>query len=279
LENIQRTDSFSLFPAVVAFTAITNQLWRDVAVFKATGKVSLRKQKFNKKEKMAIEKELRKIAKAHKNRFVNRFNVNLGIGAKQVEMMAAKEFGSSQSLEALLFSVVVESWMAFETLVADLFHTALDYGQADWRISVGSKFKEFRGGSNWEPQKIAPSIIHDPQKEYGSYLRDMGAISFQKFREIKFWYKTAFGEDVEKLFRVEGGYIRALSAVRNVILHQGGKADATYIKEVKKFPELSRAEENKLIQLDGEIVRKLRNAAIALGIELISWIDRMITPA
>ncbi len=57
-----------------------------------------------------------------------------------------------------------------------------------------------------------------------------------------------------------------------------GLADATYIKEVKKFPELAQVKENERVQLDGQIVRKLRNAAINLGNRLLLFIDQGITP-
>jgi hypothetical protein len=100
-------------------------------------------------------------------------------------------------------------------------------------------------------------------------------LSFQRYRLIKFWYKTAFGQNIEKLFnQIGGGYIRALSAVRNVILHRGGIADATYKKEIGRFPELNAVTETEPIHLDGVIVHKLRNAGIALGIELVTWIDK-----
>jgi hypothetical protein len=62
-------------------------------------------------------------------------------------------------------------------------------------------------------------------------------------------------------------------------LHKAGIADATYKNEVAKFSELNSVEENKHIRLDGEIVRKLRNAAIAVGIELLLYIDGLITTA
>jgi hypothetical protein len=281
--NLVRTDTFSVFPAAIAFEAIRDQLWRDCAVFKVMGKVAIRGQELSAKQKKAIEKELRKLVSAeHKQQAFagpSGIQTRIKIGANHVEGMASYELGSSDGIKALLFAVIVESWMAFEILVADLFYEALDHGPSEWRINVGRKHKEFSGGSNWEPQKVAPPVVHDPQENYGSFLKDNDAISFQKFRAIKFWYKTAFGEKAEKLFRdIEGGYIRALSAVRNVILHKGGIADATYKKEIQKFPELNSAEEKKLIRLDGEIVRKLRNAAIALGVELILYIDSVLVP-
>jgi hypothetical protein len=281
--NLARTDSFSVFPAVVGSESLKNQFWTDCAVFKVTGKLSTRKRKFDKKTEKAIRAEFSRLHKSGRSRwFKGKTDDQARIlsAANRIEFMCRHELGAHHSIEALFYAVVVESWMTFETFVADLFYEALNNGLPEWRINVGRKYKEFIGGSNWEPQKIAPRVVHDPQEAYGSFLKESDAISFQKFRSIKFWYKTAFGKGIEKFFReTESGYIRALSAVRNVILHKAGIADATYKNEVEKFPELNSVEENKLICLDGEIVRKLRNAAIAVGIELLLYIDGLITPA
>jgi hypothetical protein len=73
-------------------------------------------------------------------------------------------------------------------------------------------------------------------------------------------------------------YIQALAAVRNVIAHKAGMADEKYIKGVKSFPELNGIALNALIHLDGEIARKLSNAAISLGHQLILFVDSGITP-
>ena len=282
-ENVARTDSFTLFPAVLAAESLQDQLWLDYAVFKVTGKISTLSRRLSKDKSKAVRNELARLYKAHHRRFMagkdTGIKRKIEAGVRQINIMTSHETGSSDSIKALLFAVIVESWMAFEILVSDLFYESLDHGISEWRINVGQKYNEFSRGSNWEPQKVAPGVIHDPQKNYGSFLRDNGAISFQRFRSIKFWYKTAFGENCAKLFReVEGGYIRALSAVRNVILHKNGIADATYKSDVDKFPELNLVKEKEPIRLDGEIVRKLRNASIALGTELVLYIDSNLPP-
>jgi len=160
--NLARTDSFSAFPAVVAFEAVRDQFWRDCAVWKVTEKLSTRKRKFNQKTEKAIQTEIQRLYKNERNRwFAGKSDIQsrVKMGANRIESMARHELGAYQSIQALLFSVVIESWMAFEILVGDLFFEALDYGPSQWRINVAQKYTEFRRGSNWEPQKVAPTIV------------------------------------------------------------------------------------------------------------------------
>lgn len=165
--NLARTDSFTLFPAVAAYESVLEQFFIDLATFKAFGKIRRRNRGFSPKEQSRYNTELAKIYKAHNKRLKNGKGVSMDQkirrGADKIQRLASYQVGSSQSLEALLFAVIVESWMSFETLASDLFYTALDNGLPDWRISTGQKFKEFSGGSNWEPQKVTPPVVSDPQ--------------------------------------------------------------------------------------------------------------------
>lgn len=70
-----------------------------------------------------------------------------------------------------------------------------------------------------------------------------------------------------------------MSAVRNVIVHKAGKADAAYAKAVQKFPQLNTVEVGRHIQLNGEIVRELQNAALLIANKLVLYVDDEITPA
>jgi hypothetical protein len=280
--NIARMDSFSVFPAVVAAEALQDQLWRDCATFKVTGKVSIRPRKHSKKTEAAIAREIKKIAKAQYRRFASgdqtEVRGKVKVGADQINEMLSHEHGSNQSMEAIMFSVVIESWMAFETLAADLWFMALDYGPAEWRNRTLLKSSKFKKGDDSEaPIDIDPHKMSDVGKKFGSALREADKISFQKLRLISFWYKTAFGREIGKLFE-EVKYISALSAVRNVIIHKAAKADATYVNAVRCFPELKTVDAGKLIQLDGDIIRELQNASILLGSKLVLYVDDAITP-
>jgi len=123
--NIARTDSFCLFPAEIAATALQNQFWRDYAVFKVTGKLAHNEQKrINVQIEQAIAKEIEKRKKTWKKKFFSS-GMNLAderrmtVGVGHVNRMLESEIGADQSMKNILFSVVVESWTAFETLSAD----------------------------------------------------------------------------------------------------------------------------------------------------------------
>jgi hypothetical protein len=65
-------------------------------------------------------------------------------------------------------------------------------------------------------------------------------VTLQKLKDIQFWYGKAFGKNASKLFdEVADGYIFAVSALRNVLIHNAGKADSTFVKHAQRFPELT----------------------------------------
>lgn len=93
-------------------------------------------------------------------------------------------------------------------------------------------------------------------------------------RDIKKFYEPAFDPTAIDLFnRVEAGYIQVLYAFRNVLVHKRGKADATFRDQIGDYPEFNSIKETDEIALDGETVRKMRDAAMALGRKLIELAD------
>ncbi len=87
----------------------------------------------------------------------------------QIDEMLSHEMGSNQSMEAIMFSVVVETWIAFETLAADLWFTALDHGPAEWRNRVLLKSSKFKKGDDLEFVEGDPSKMSDVGKKFGSH--------------------------------------------------------------------------------------------------------------
>jgi hypothetical protein len=83
---------------------------------------------------------------------------------------------------------------------------------------------------------------------------------------------------VAKNRRAEGGYITALAAFRNTLIHNAGKADKRFIKQVQSFAEFRSIKPKDVLVLDGEVVRKLHNSAIVLGWKLIQLVDDVLTP-
>ncbi len=123
------------------------------------------------------------------------------------------------------------------------------------------------------------AALPNPDEGLGSALRDTRQISFQRLPFIIRNYKAVFGKRIRDVFHNEGGYISALAAVRNLLIHKAGKADAQFLTQVKGYSELSAIEHNERLKLDGEIVNKLRDAAISVGMKLIAHVDNVLSPA
>jgi hypothetical protein len=279
--NIGRAGNLALFPAEVAVQALGKQLIEDYAIFKVTGKLSIRRRAFNKKTLTAITKEILRQRKAQKNRYwsgkEDRAMQRITKGVQHINELAGSQAGSNKSVEVILSSVCVESWIAFEILCTDLWFLALDHGSPDWRKRVKLREHKLKGDdddSQTPLESVDLNQIADPQEKYGTSFRDKG-VSFRKLAVIKYWYKTTFGSAAEKLFN-KNKRICALSAVRNAIVHKEGRADRKYLNAVKEFPELQ-TDLNRVIPLDGEVVRELRNVAINLGTELLLYVDGVLT--
>jgi hypothetical protein len=277
LSNMRRVATFAAMPAELSYNVRRDQLLSDCATIETTGKLKPDLRQFlDNDPSPEFRASFQKFATEYitEKSFEEKRDTTERLGVGYIERVLDAEFPPMQaSMDAVFEAVILQSWTAFETLAADLWFTALDNGPSQWRTNVLRKHGEFKRGSNWEPQTVLPAVLNDPQKKFGSSLKDLDAIGFQKFRLLKFWYETAFGVGVAKIFAEDGGYIRALAAVRNLIVHQAGKADATYVNEVKKFPELNQVAEDNLIQLDGVTVNKLRKTAIKVGIALIQHLD------
>jgi hypothetical protein len=290
--NVSRVDSLCWFPAVVADEALRKQLWRDYAIVKVTGKLTLRKTPFDRKTEKAISLEVAKLERAEHEKKISSDDqhkrrrkcgvrvINELLCPKGEVINLSDAFGSHASIQSILFSAVIEAWIAFETLANVLFFTALDKGLPKWRISVQNRRSEFAKGNDFKPRG---KVTQDPQANWGSVLKEGGDIPLQNMRSIKSWYKTAFGSKVEKAFKMYDGYIVALAMTRNVIVHNAGIADAPYLREMRKIPAFCNlirgVKKGKPIRLNGRIVRYLRNASIIVATELVQYVDNELSRA
>lgn len=200
-------------------------------------------------------------------------------GVRYVQELVQSNPEMDVSLEALLSSIIIESWIAFETMAADLWVAAVDVGPAVLRKRV--LLKTIKPGSENDPVADLTSedeIEHDPAKNLGSALRQARKVSFQKLHSITRNYEIAFASRVKAIFADENGYIAVLAAYRNALIHNGGEADATFRKQVKGFHEFEDLPKNQKLVLDGELVYKLRNVSAAVGAKLLHFVDDILTP-
>jgi hypothetical protein len=281
--NMNRTGLFAMFPAEIAYQVRRDMLFQVNALFWTTGKGDATLEDLIDFEPtpefvkefvaQAAAHEAKEKATANKASW---FRVKLGV--EYVEAMAeeANNEGMQQTLEAILTSIVLESWLFFEAFVSDLWCTAVDSGgrAISARIQANQKWESSKEGMR--ASQIGNTQA-DPRTQQGSFKREIGLVSFQKLRSIKDYYKIAFENDIDKLFdETVDGYIYALSDVRNCIAHSAGKVDGSFFNRAKRFPEFANLNIGDKLLLDGDIVRKLRNAAGLTGAALIKAVDEML---
>jgi hypothetical protein len=194
-----------------------------------------------------------------------------------INNLLRSEVGVQQSIEALLSLTVIDTWSAFEILASDLWIAAVNQGPSKFRQNVNIA----------DQGKPDPSFVkhwgeklkYDPVANYAESLLETNRVSLRRLLDIKRWYSATFGDSIKPLFKeTAAGYIYALSAYRNVLVHNGGKVDKDFVKQIEPVGDLRGTfQEGDQIELDGEVVSKLRNAGIELGQELIFSIDRLTT--
>jgi hypothetical protein len=276
--NTGRAAALSVALAEVAYSIRRDQWCMDYAAYKTGGEVEPPFTVFQPSAKLRAE-----FAIQH-GQWVSLSAEELSPllakwGAGTINLMLQSVPGMDVSMEALLSSVVIESWIAFETLVSDLWVTAVDIGPAILRKKVLAKtLKTNKSGD--DPLDLASheDIEFDPAKRLGTAYREARRVSFQRLFFIIRNYEIVFGPQIKTLFQSDGGYITALSACRNVLIHNAGKADITFIKQVTSFDELKDIKPKQKLPLNGDLVAKLRNASTSLGAKLIHLVDDVLTP-
>src|SRR2546429_1017364 len=231
--NVGRTNALSLGFAETAFQMRQQQWCVDYAMYETEGLVRPPFTVFT-PSKALSERYLTEINKSLAMPLEERSGLLANWGATSVANLARAEAGMDWSIESLLSSVVIETWTTFEVLASDLWVRA---------INVGGPVLKERLKSAHKGQWLTPDdnigvreLCDIDTRKFGSALLDLGRVSFAKLEYIKRFYSLAFAHDFERFFKsVDNGYITALSAIRNVLIHNAGKADKTFKKQVQPF--------------------------------------------
>lgn len=272
---MNRSATFALLPLELCYQTARNTRMTANAIFNDSGKGSLTLLEhctLQPTDSMALE--FAKEAGEHERMGrAAQEQVRITAGFKQVNaFMAAKEM--QVSMDVMLTSITLEAWLYFEVLCAELWAAGVDHGGAviAARIASNQSWEKDRDGTRASADFMAdlPSARTHP----GSFRRELGMVNFQKLWSIKQYYKIAFGDTVGKVFSDSAsGYIRALSEVRHCIMHRGGRFDSKSLTALGGFPEWASTKPKDELQLDGEIVKKLRNAALETGLNLVRFVD------
>ena len=280
MTNLVRTSNFCLMPAQVALMAQLDQAWTDYATIERGGSINTDPKEYRRvlsdAEVKITKPIIQKYASLLPSEVWERIN-NVGIEFVEQNLKHNKDI--QISIHALLSTAVLESWTAFETLAADLWEVGVNTDTGEIAANLLQASKSFRSPEDNIGVEKLYEVGVNPKTHFGTFLRRTEKVTLQRLRDIQFWYGKAFGKDAWKLFdEIADGYIFALSALRNVLIHHAGKADPIFVKHAQRFPELQKYECNDEILLDGETIKKLRDAAILLGRRLIEFVDDVLTP-
>lgn len=278
--NLGRTAVFGFLPAKLAYSGHRDQLWNDCAEVEVTGKLDPNLLKFWGSPPPGLLEIAARLSKefhaSHSEIEVK--TAATAFGVKLIErLLSSGHRGAQESMVALFASLILAHWTTFECLASDLWTIGVDKGPKEiaQRISVSGHL--LRPTDNITPETVH-NLEFDPRADLGSFLRETGRVSFQKLDQIRLYYAEAFGTEIKALFdQTCDGYIFALSAYRNALIHNAGKADKKFIKRVERFPELRGITLGSQLELDGVLVLKLNNAAAQLGAALLQFVDNVLT--
>ena len=277
--NLSRTGAFGAMPVQIAHMVRRDQIFFDNAIFKITGKGDIKLSDFSGEPSFEVKAEAnRQMVEYRSKPEIERTALAFTMGINYVETLIAAHPTMRDAADAIFASIVSNSWTAFESLASDLWVAGVDNGpqEISGRLALSNQLQK---GEENITHKTLHSVESDFRTQHGSWLREVGKVSFQRLDHIKLYYGIAFEDRCRNLFDdTAGGYIVALAAIRNALTHKSGIADKKFVKDAQRFTELNAIKVGEPILLDGEFVQKLRIAAAELGAELIAHVDKLITP-
>ena len=278
--NFQRTASFAIMPSHIAAWVRRDQAIADYTLQQTGGELKPDLSQFDNPFPSQYHSEFLRNARDYLASLTpEKDKEQLGRwGVEYIEQLLATIIPMRKSMEGILSAIIIESWTAFESLSSDLWVAAVDYGPRELRLRVANTNQLLKPDDNIGPKQLFEAE-YDPSKNYGSSLRELGRVSFQKLDYIKRFYAIAFNHDLEQMFKeVEDGYIKALAAFRNALIHNAGKADKHFTRQVASFPELRSIKPNEPLLLDGALVKRLQNTSLSLGTRLLQFVDAILAP-
>jgi hypothetical protein len=289
--NVKRTLGMIIAPAVVGYIASDMQRSLDKAEFKATGEISGPPPPFTEdilahfsQDQLEASKQRAALSKrdqlAQMNKAFNRSLVFL-------EVSAADPRGRT-GFDAILASLIVGSWTAFETMAADLWEAALNehpeklaelsgetqgFKRGEKQERPQPKQVQEKGGGKTVYLEALRENNYDVEKKMGTILRHRFA--FGSLFGARMAYGAAFGETAMDVKRcVMDDSLDALSAVRNVLVHKSGVIDKDYQgRKAYLKDKIPSGEIGQRLSLDGVVAVGFIKPALEAASSLIRAVD------
>jgi hypothetical protein len=187
-------------------------------------------------------------------------------------------------LAAILASQIIQAWTAFETLATDLWVEGLNLCPPLGVTAMGAQpLAGEKEESAEKKRKIRFPIPLQKLQKYDFNLKtSMGSLLKEKWKfttrdGIRQAYCDAFGGDAGLVADIiDDKAIKAMSALRNVIVHRSGIADEDFLKDKSGNDCLGPAIRGIQVAIDGEMVSRLCKRTGDLGAELVLAMNKCI---
>jgi hypothetical protein len=285
-----------ILPFLVEWSA-TDQFFNQLACIEATGRVVTDFAGLSEEEQKAARAALSKL-QSERNAIAAQMGDQLtiqtfGAGVQRLNEMMSPG-GKQQTgfiahgIESLLSSLVIGLWTACEVCLSDLWVGALNEGPKRLVKNVikESHLKPDSRAAASDEKQIAISALaeygYDLTGKMGDLLKDTKKVDFQSLRNTQKAYLAAFRGNIEQILSEKDqsyANITILSAIRNVLLHRGGKIDREFKSIVRKavgnsISSVKDWTEGDTLIIRGGLVKGLHESVVDLFTRLLVFVDK-----
>jgi hypothetical protein len=257
--------------------------WQERAirsVYLVTGKIDLihatsRQRKEAAKKYKELVKEITPVPeKSH-------LETSNAIGAMLQGLVDSGGTDVTLGMKGFLGSMIVASWTAVESLLEDLWVTALDGVPSftdGYLHQPGSQAtKSF---SPREVLALARIFGDDLPNKMGTALRDFKKVEFVALDKIEEIYKRTFDNAAGHIFKEPDIWL--LDLVRNSLVHNSGRIDKRFVTgrdgiEGLKDDVFEKLQVGQEMPLNAAIAERFVSKAIAFGTRLIKFVNGKVT--
>jgi hypothetical protein len=174
---------------------------------------------------------------------------------------------------AIMPSIVVLAWTAFEAMCEDLLETAIDL-RPRWLSPLKGRSSP-RKLRPYESMSLKGKTRATSPNSAGHGKRDK--LSYRSLEAIRDSYYVAFSAGPKRIdAALSPRHLDTLYAVRNIIVHKAGNVDKMFLSRVAGLPEYAHAKEDQPLNLDFHMVRSIVEPSIISGIRLVVAVNKWL---
>jgi hypothetical protein len=189
-------------------------------------------------------------------------------------------------------SIVSGAWTTFEALATDLWIASVNARGSLAERAMKTKRNRTSDDAgdddevNTSKQKANPAVVRvdllakykfDLKNRIGHIVWREERLRFNTLGDLQHTYRAAFGPQAKEWFG-EPPYkeLAHLEAMRQVIVHRGGKVDEYFVERVTQHPILSNLTPGDPLPLDGQVAAEMAELAWKCGCTLLDHVDEWL---